>query len=228
MKNKLLLVLLVIVLISTGCGKNTKKDNKDALNFKKEYESLNDKKNANGVEHRAVSIDEDNPFIYAKTEEIIKMYENGDTFYVYFGDTQCPWCRSVIEKAIQVAKKNKIEKIYYVKIWDDDHNEILRDKYIVDEDGNASKDIDGTKDYYKLLEIFDNVLSLYTLKDNDGNQLLEEKRIYAPNFIYVKNGKAEMLVEGISKKQKDAREELTKELLKDEEKEFNKIFKKNK
>ena len=225
MKKNLLFCLLTITLIITGCGK---KNNQDAINFKNEYESLNGKVNANGMEHRTVSIDDDNPFIYASAKEIINMYENGETFYVYFGDTQCPWCRSVIEKAIEVAKKNKIDKIYYVKIWDDDHNEILRDKYIVDEEGKANKNVDGTKEYYKLLEIFDNVLSLYTLTDNDGNQLLEEKRIYAPNFIYVKKGKATILVEGISKKQKDAREELTEELLKDEEKEFNKIFKKNK
>ena len=52
------------------------------------------------------------------------MIENKETFYVYFGDELCPWCRSVIEKFIEVAKKNDVKKVYYVKIWDDDHNEI--------------------------------------------------------------------------------------------------------
>ena len=35
------------------------------------------------------------------------------------------------EKSIEVAKEKNIEKIYYIDIWDDDGNEILRDKYIL-------------------------------------------------------------------------------------------------
>ena len=51
-----------------------------------------------------------------------------------------------------------------------------------------------------------------------------EKRIYAPNFIYVNNGKAVKMTEGISDKQKDAFEELSDEILEDEEKLFNEFF----
>ena len=51
-----------------------------------------------------------------------------------------------------------------------------------------------------------------------------EKRIFAPNFFYVKKGKVKTMVTGISNKQKDSRENLTNEILKDEEKAFNKLF----
>ena len=40
----------------------------------------------------------------------------------------------------------------------------------------------------------------------------------------MKDGKSIKLVDGISEKQKDSREELTKEILEDEEKAFNDFF----
>ena len=54
---KVLLIILVCLLILTGC----KKDNKYALEFKEEYESLNGLLNKNGKEHRTITINEDNP-----------------------------------------------------------------------------------------------------------------------------------------------------------------------
>ncbi|MBR1817683.1 MAG: hypothetical protein IJ772_02425 [Bacilli bacterium] len=151
--------------------------------------------------------------------------ENKETFYVYFGDKLCPWCRSVIEKSIQVAKENNIKTIYYVPIWDDEGNEILRDRLKVNEQGKLEIVKEGTESYKKLLELLDNVLSEYNLTDKDGKKVeTKEKRIYAPNFIYVESGEAKKLIEGISEKQSDSREELTEEILKDEEEAFKSFF----
>lgn len=225
MKKKFLIVasILLVAILFTGCEK--KKVTEDGKKFKEEYESLNGKENAKGAKHRIVNIDEDNPFVYTTAEEVVKMYENQESFIVYFGDAQCPWCRSVIEKAIKVAKEYKVEKIYYVKIWDDDHNEILRDVYTVNEDGTVEKTKDGTEAYYKLLEYFDTLLDDYSLKDADGNEVESpERRIYAPNFILVRDGDASIKIEGISELQKDAREELTNEILADEELIFDAFF----
>ena len=151
------------------------------------------------------------------------MIEDKKTFYLYVGDTLCPWCRSVIEKSIEVAKKNKIDTIYYIDIWDEEGKEILRDKYEV-KDGKAVKVLDGTPEYKKLLEYFNTVLSDYTLTDKDKTIPVGEKRIYAPNFFYIKDGEVQKMIEGISDKQNDPREKLTKEILKDEEEAFNKLF----
>ncbi|MBR1416751.1 MAG: hypothetical protein IJ572_02920 [Bacilli bacterium] len=220
MKKKIILSLLLVISIFgiSACA------TKDAKQFKEDYEKLNGQTNKSGKAHRSVKIDEENPFIYATAEEIVEKINNKETFYVYFGDDLCPWCRSAIEKAIEVAKKNKIDKIYYIAIWDDDGKEILRDKYEL-KDGEITKTIDGTESYKKLLEKFDSVLSEYNLTDENGDKVSTgEKRIYAPNYIYVKDGVAVKLVEGTSENQKDSREELTKELLDDEEKIFNDFF----
>ena len=218
-----LILITLIVFCLTGCKNNS---NSDALKFKEEYELLNDKKNNNGVEYRTVNINKNNPFVYAQGEDIVKMIEEGKTFYVYFGSSYCPWCRSVIEKLIEVANEEKIEKIYYVNIWDGDHNEILRDIYRLNDEGIPELIYEGDESYSKLLKYFDNVLNDYTLTDEKGKSVaVGEKRIFAPNFIYVKDGKAIKLVEGISSKQNGSRDELTDEILTDEENIFLEFFK---
>jgi len=224
MKKKFLILILLFITIFATTACDNKKINDASQAFKEEYESLNGKTNKNGKIHRTVSIDEFNPYEKVTASDILNKIENKETFYVYFGDKLCPWCRSVIEKSIEIANKNNINKIYYVNIWDDEGNEILRDKYTL-VDGEISKIIDGTSEYKQLLEIIDNLLTEYTITDQEGNKIeVGEKRIYAPNFIYVKNGKPVKITEGISSKQKDAREELTSEILKDEEELFNKFF----
>ena len=215
---KLIIILLIGILLFTGCS------NKDALKFKEDYESINGKEIGEN-KYRDVSIDKDNPFVEVDAEEILEMIEKDETFYVYFGDKKCPWCRSVIEKAIKVSKDYDVKKIYYVSIWDDDFNEILRDKYKLNDKGKVEKVSDGTDTYNKLLKEFDSLLSDYTLTDNNKKEVkVGEKRIYAPNFIYVNNGKAVKMTEGISDKQKDAFEELSDEILADEEKLFKEFF----
>ncbi len=217
-KTRLIIILFIGVILFAGCS------NKDAIKFKDTYEAINGKEMGEKT-YREVSIDKDNPFVEVEAEEVLKMIDDGDTFYVYFGDEKCPWCRSVIEKAIEVSKQYDVDKIYYVSIWDDDFNELLRDKYKLNDKGKPEKVSDGTETYNKLLEKFKDVLSDYTLTDENKKEVsVGEKRIYAPNFIYVNNGKAVKMTEGISEKQKDAFGELTDEILKDEEELFKDFF----
>ena len=217
-KFRFIIILLIGILLFTGCS------NKNALKFKNDYESINGKEIGEN-KYREVSIDKENPFVEVDAKMIVEMIENDETFYVYFGDKKCPWCRSVIEKAIKVSKDYDVDKIYYVSIWDDDFNEILRDKYKLDDKGKVEKVSDGTKEYTKLLKAFDSLLSDYTLTDNNKKEVkVGEKRIYAPNFIYVSEGKAVKMTEGISDKQKDSNQELSDEILDDEEKLFKEFF----
>ena len=114
----------------------------------------------------------------------------------------------------------------YVDIWNGFHNEILRDTYKLNDKNEAEKEKDGTKEYYKLLEKFDNLLEDYTLTTDDGEEVkVGEKRIFAPDFIYVENGVAKRITSATSENQKDADAKLTKEILKDEEKSFDNFFK---
>ena len=222
--NKKVFKILVIALLMftlTSCA------NKDHIAFKENYESLNGTTNKNGKEHRTVTIPKDNPIIISNASEIIKKIENEESFYVYFGSTLCPWCRSVIEKAIEIANTNGIDKIYYVDVWDEEGNEILRDRYTIDDNGNAVEEIEGTEEYYKLLTYLNDVLPDYTYAANkNGGQKLDidEKRIYLPTFIYIAKGKPIRATGGISDLQTDSRQELTNEILQDEEKQFDDFF----
>ncbi len=214
--------ICLLILTMTSCGN---KENTDANKFKNDYEEINNKENSAGLIHREVSIDSNNPFVYASGSDIVKLVEDKETFYVYFGSPTCPWCRSVIETAISVANEKKVDKIYYVDIWGDDHEEILRDVYELDSKGVPKLSKEGDASYQQLLQAFANVLSDYTLTDAKGKKVsVGEKRIFAPNFIYVEKGEAKKLVEGISDKQTDARETLTTEMLKDEKEIFTEFF----
>lgn len=224
MKKKVFLILILFIgLFVTGCSTN----NKDALKFKEEYEKINgDKTSYSDNKYRTLKIDKNNPYVYSSAKEILEKINNKETFYVYFGSSYCPWCRSVIEKSIESAQKNNIKKIYYVDMWNGFHNEILRDTYKLNDENEATKEKDGTKEYYKLLEKFDNLLEDYTLTTDDGEEVkVGEKRIFAPDFIYVENGVAKRITSATSENQKDADAKLTKEILKDEEKSFNNFFK---
>ena len=202
---------------------------KAAKKFSEEYEKLNNTKAPYGdnENYRNISIPKNNSFVYSNAKEILEMIDNKETFYVYFGSAHCPWCRSVIEKAVEVANKNKVEKIYYVNIWKGFHEEILRDTYEIGDNNKPNKVKDGSKEYYKLLNKFDNLLEDYTLTtDNNEKINVGEKRIFAPNFIYVEKGKAKKIITGISKKQTKYNSKLNKNILADEEKKFNNFFKK--
>lgn len=228
MTKRIMMSIIVILSLTLLCSCGLKKEvepREDAILFKQEYEMLNGKKNARDIPYRNVNIPENNPIYYASAEDIIDYMDEKETFYVYFGDTKCPWCRSTVEKMIEVASKNKIEKVYYVSIWDEEHNEILRDTYVLNSKNKPTLKKEGTKAYKELLVRFDSLLSPYTLTTSKGKKVeVGEKRIYAPNFVYVEKGKAIDLISGNSDKQKTSNEELTEEILKDEEDAFNKFF----
>lgn len=224
MKKKILVILLLVLasIGLTACTKNEEKLN-DSEMFKEEYENFNGKEN-DYFKYRNLSIDKNNPFIYTTAEDIVNKIENKETFIVYFGDPECPWCRSVIEQAIKSASENSVEKIHYVRIWNGFHNEKLRDVYEL-KDGKPTIKSKGTDAYYKLLSYFDGILEDYTLTDENKNIIkIDEKRIFAPSFIFVRNGNAEKLVQGISEKQKSFNSDLTEEIIEDEKEIFDNFY----
>lgn len=168
----------------------------DAMKFKTDYESLNGEKNSSGKDIRIISIAEDNPFIYATAEEIAEKMDNKETFIVYFGFNSCPWCRSVLPSLIESAKENNVTKIYYVDVLE------IRDRFELDDNHKAKRTVEGSEGYYKLLEKMSNVLDdyeplTYKAKNKTKKVKIGEKRIYAPNVVTVKDGKALALETGI-------------------------------
>ena len=215
---KVFLLLILFMIVLTGCKQN------DALAFKKEYEELNGVENMNGKVHRTIEISNDNPYSKIEPEKIVNMINAKETFYLYVGDPICPWCRSVIEKATEIAKSKKIEKIYYIDIWDDEGNEVFRDQYKLI-DGEVTKTFDGVASYHALLEKFNDLLSDYNLTNENGEKIaVGEKRIFAPTFFYVEKGELKRMTTGISALQTDSRGELTEEILKEEDEKFQEFF----
>lgn len=216
MKKILLIGIIgVSLFLLTGCvDKDT-----DAYKFKKEYESINNKDNGNGKKYRKLNIANDNPFVYSTAEDIVKRLDKEETFIVYFGFKECPWCRSIMEELIRSAKDKKVDKIYYVDIKD------IRDVKEIDKDGNVITTKEGNKAYMELLERFSNVLSDYNLSKENIEINAVEKRIYAPNIIAVSKGKAIQMEEGISKELTDPYSKLTDKMKKYTYNKFKCLFK---
>lgn len=209
-----LILILLLVITVTGCEKKESKPT-DAERFKEEYESLNNQtREKDGKKIRSLSIAEDNPMIYKTAEEIAKMMDEKETFLVYFGFKDCPWCRSVVEELIHVAKDKNIGRIYYVDVKE------IRDIKEVTETGKVETTTEGSKGYYELVKKLENVLDDYTLYDKDEKEITDGKRIYAPNVVAISKGKAIKLVTGESDGLEDPYQELTDKMRKSTYKKF--------
>lgn len=220
-RNKLyILFAIIFMLFASFCvyklsapsdGKMT-----DAIKFKNEYESLNNKIRENSDKKiRSIDIPKDNPFVYAEASDIIKMINQEESFIVYFGFPDCPWCRSVVPTLLKVADDYNIDKIYYVNVKE------IRDTIELDSNGETITTKQGTDDYYKLLDLLNNVLEDYKLKNKDNESVsIGEKRIYAPNIITIIDGEAKEMTSGISDLQTDGYMELNEEMKTDM---YNKI-----
>lgn len=208
MKKLFLTIIMILFIFSiTACSTN----NSDALKFKDEYESMNGVVNEkNGKKIRSISIPNNNPIVYKNADDIVDAIENKETFVVYFGFSTCPWCRSVIEEFMSVLSKVKIKNVYYVDVKE------IRDVLVLNDNDKIVVDSKGSDGYYKLLKSLDRVLDDYKLYDSNNNVVLAgEKRIYAPNIVYVKKGKIVGMTDGVSDKQTDGYMDLTDEMRRD-------------
>ena len=220
MKKKIIIVVAILVAaILFGFIYKMRHDYKetDAYKFKVEYESLNGETNDYGKTYRTLNISKKNKMKYSTAKEIVRKTENKETFIVYFGFSKCPWCRSMIENLVKLSIENDID-VYYVDVLE------IRDtiEYV---DGELKTTKEGDKDYMKLVELYSNVLSDYTISNGDEKISAGEKRIYAPNVIAVIDGKAKEKVEGISDELKDPYAEITENMKKASIKQLKCIFK---
>ena len=220
MKKKIIIVVAILVAaILFGFIYKMRHDYKetDAYKFKVEYESLNGKTNDYGKTYRTLNISKKNKMKYSTAKEIVRKTENKETFIVYFGFSKCPWCRSMIENLVKLSIENDID-VYYVDVLE------IRDtiEYV---DGELKTTKEGDKDYMKLVELYSNVLSDYTISNGNEKISAGEKRIYAPNVLAVANGEAKEMVEGVSEELTDPYAEITENMKKASIKQLKCIFK---
>ena len=184
---KVLIGLIVFILLVTiGIGTyliiNRNNNVSDAVKFKREYESLNKKKEEETQEkYLNITVDSDNVFVYKSDEEILDVL-NKETGIVYFGYATCPYCRSMVNLLNDLAKESNLDTIYYVDI------ENISDNYEVMEK-TVSKITNGTDSYYKILDKLSDYLTDYYIEDSDGLEYnTGVKRLYAPTVVAVKDG----------------------------------------
>ena len=223
MKKKLLFIIVAILTLFTitACCNNPGKE------FKKEYEAINGKTLKGDIKYRDLTIDENNPYEKVSIDKIAEMIKNKETFYLYVGDPLCPWCRSGLEKMIEVANKNKIEKIYYVDFWDDEHNETLRDLYDVEVNGDEvtfNKIREEEAGYKVLYEAVEDFIQDYTITKDGVEYKAGVKKVYGGDHFFFNKGVCERYVSLRVPSLAKATDELTKEVLKEQEDLFTKFF----
>lgn len=201
---KIYILLLFIIFIFTGCVDKSS----DSYKFKQEYESLNNTiREKDGKKIRSISIPKDNHIKYLTCDEMINKMDNNETFVVYFGFSDCPWCRSVLPTLLDVVSDNNLKTLYYIDVSN------IRDILTVDKTGQVVTTKEGDSGYLKILDRLNSILKDYTLKGEAGNVVeTNEKRIYAPNIVSIIKGTPYELVDGISKLQTDGYMNLTSKM----------------
>lgn len=182
----IILICVIGVVIWLCFLKDNESDIKtDAVRFKESYESLNNTvRESDGADYNNVSIPEDNPYVFVSASEAARIIR-AERGVIYIGANWCPWCRNAVPVLMDAAKKNKVNKIYYVDLTK------YRNVWEV-KDGELVKTTKEKEGYYDLLNALDEVLGeeTYKVKGSDGTTYdTKEKRIYMPLVLSVKGGK---------------------------------------
>lgn len=221
--NKLYLIIIIVctILVVGLCAFAiyNHKDIKvsDAVKFKEEYEAYNGLVNENNDKNFLnVEISKENPIIYKSGKQILDVLKNEDAL-VYFGFSSCPWCRRMIEPMLETLKNEKIDKIYYVDIFD------MRDTYKFTGSIIPEQTKKGTDAYYDILEFLGKNLEEYYVKDDAGNMYdTGVTRLYAPTIVSVSNGK----VIGFYEQKVDSKIDPYEKMSEDEKNKFQDMLKK--
>ena len=122
--------------------------------------------------------------------------------------------KDIMVTTLPDGTKEEVEVLLAFKFNDNSKEYVVYTKNEVDDNGNVVTKEEGSEAYYKLLELLNDVLDDYSMKDADGNPVdTSEKRIYAPNVVGIVNGKADKMTTGISSLQTDGYMELTEEMI---------------
>lgn len=180
-KEKILILgIFFLVVALLGVLFIIKSNSTDGAKFKREYEKLNNTKSGANT-YQDLKIPKKNKIKYISIEEAIDVIQNKKGL-IYFGFPNCPWCRGIVPTLIDTVEKSYLENLYYVDMTD------KRDIYELEDDTPIKKE-EGSEDYKNLLDVLDNHLEEYVIKDKNGLEYpVGEKRLYVPLVIAVKDG----------------------------------------
>ena len=144
----------------------------DEIKFKEEYESKNGIELAENYVLKTIDIDSDNNVKYVNDDEIINLLTEG-TNVIYFGWSDCNWCRSVLPTLVKVVKENNIDTLYYYDF------KKLRTAY---ENDNDTKKVEI---YENILDIIGEDITSVFAEESLKNG---EKKILAPTVVFIRDG----------------------------------------
>ncbi len=178
------LVILLIVLLVVN-GKET-----DAKKFKKEYEAYNGEKSSNGSKYQKLKISKKNKVKYIEMEDAVETLETG-TGLIYFGFSNCPWCRGLIETLLDEVEEADLDNLLYVDVTG------KRDEYVV-EDEKAVVKTRAENSYYEVVDLLEDYLDDYVVKDENGMEYeTGKKRLFVPLIVAVKDGLVRGVYDGV-------------------------------
>lgn len=124
-----IVLIMLSIIIFFNIEKNKDKPlNEDEIKFKSEYEELNGTiREKDGHIYNDVEISVKNPMVYITLDELVNILNNGEGF-VFISNPTCPYCRASIPSLLKVAKKLKIDKIYYydTQNWNENYKELVK------------------------------------------------------------------------------------------------------
>ena len=121
-KNMIMIISVIIVIgvlstvlffIKTDDVKDVYTD--DEIKFKNEYEKDNGVELTENYILKTLNIDSDNNVKYVSDDEIVKLLHKG-TNVIYFGWSECNWCRTALPILLKTLKENKIDKMLKEKL----------------------------------------------------------------------------------------------------------------
>ncbi len=176
---KVLFLCLCIMIFLSGCEVKKMEEVTSADTFSREY-----------------SVPRNNPFVYAKLDEVYDLLENG-TGIIFFGNSDCEVCNVGAQVLTDVLIKNDIDKAYY-----------YNPKKIIDE---------NDKDYKKLINLINDSTSEEIEFDIPCVMVIKEGNIVSYNneLVELKEEDMDLVLDDNTKK--DLRNSYNKMI-----KEFNK------
>ncbi|MGI6607363.1 MAG: hypothetical protein ACOX1F_00060 [Erysipelotrichaceae bacterium] len=96
---KKLFILVILVLTVSGCQKEK------IIEYQKPTGTVSDMSGYQGLVSEQ--------FYDITVDEVLEKIENGETFIVYFGYVECPWCNCVVPVLNEVSVENDMP-IYYL------------------------------------------------------------------------------------------------------------------
>ena len=168
----LIFVTLIVILFFIKKDSNKIEYTADEIKFKDEYENINGYELKEGYILNTININIDNNVKYVDDNELIKILKKGNNV-IYFGWSDCNWCRTIVPILTNVVREENINLYYY-------DLKSLRNNY--------ENDID--KEKVKLYEDIIKIIGKDIDVVFDENSLKSgEKKILAPTVVFIKNGR---------------------------------------